>query len=237
MYCKKCGQKIEDDSRFCQHCGALQKQPNLSLNSNQVFAPQIVDKIEGIFGINLSKKVVGIYLIWFLLHLILLLVNWNGNSSAGERLWPFSKHSNLDDYDFTEFLLYTIVPLIFLVIINLFRERKGIEFPNMQSKYDLDYEIDPLPRTFGIFTLVCYALLYLLISISPKASFDPHSAQQLTIFLSVISLIMRVLITIWVVHIAKKINRDTLGWGLFAFFLPLIALIFVGFKKKLRSPL
>ena len=37
MYCKNCGEKIEDNSRFCAFCGALQKMPNTnpSLNTQQ----------------------------------------------------------------------------------------------------------------------------------------------------------------------------------------------------------
>lgn len=39
--------------------------------------------------------------------------------------------------------------------------------------------------------------------------------------------------TIWVVAIAKRQNRETVGWGAFAFFLPLIALIVIGQQRKL----
>jgi purine-cytosine permease-like protein len=39
-----------------------------------------------------------------------------------------------------------------------------------------------------------------------------------------------------VVNIAKKQNRNTFYWGVFAFFLPYLAMIIIGLLKKLNRP-
>ncbi|HNW98024.1 MAG TPA: DUF4339 domain-containing protein [Bacteroidales bacterium] len=50
-----------------------------------------------------------------------------------------------------------------------------------------------------------------------------------------ISFIFRIIITVWVSNIAKGQNRDTFGWGIFAFFFPTLALIIIGFHRKLKG--
>lgn len=46
-----------------------------------------------------------------------------------------------------------------------------------------------------------------------------------------IMLAIRIGITVYCVNRAKKLNRSETGWGLFGFFLPLIALIWIQFKE------
>lgn len=233
MYCKDCGKPIADDSRFCSHCGALQKLPPTSANSQQIVSRLTVDNFKGIFGINISKQVVGYYLVWFLLHLILLLINWRASSSSNGYFWPFSKHSDLDDYDFSEFILYTVVPLIILVIVNLFKDPKETKAENLQLKYDLTYERDTTPTIVGVFIIIISMVFYF--ASSNYNSYDYEKAQQTRAIFSIASLILRIGITVWVVNIAKTLNRDKTGWGFFAFFFPSISLIAIGQKRKLKS--
>ncbi|WP_276979157.1 zinc ribbon domain-containing protein [Flavobacterium filum] len=233
MFCKNCGQQIADNSRFCSHCGTLQKLPLNSTNPQQIVSPQTVQKLEGVFGIVISKQVVGYYLVWFLLHLILLLVNWKASDYANERFWPFSERSKLEHYDFSEFLLYTLVPLIILVIVNLFKDPKETRSEALQLKYDLTHEKDTTPTIIGIFIIIISMIYYFASGNSD--SYDAEKAQQTRAILSVVSLILRIGITVWVVNIAKTLNRDTTGWGFFAFFLPSISLIVIGQKRKLKS--
>ena len=76
----------------------------------------------------------GYYLAWILFHLTLLLVFSDGafdgkNSNGGFDFWPFDGFSSCrrcgfaEYYDITEFLVYTLFPLIILVIISLTREQ------------------------------------------------------------------------------------------------------------------
>jgi len=45
--------------------------------------------------------------------------------------------------------------------------------------------------------------------------------------------VLRIIATLWVIEIAKRQNRKTIGWGTIAFFSPSIALIIIGQLKKL----
>jgi len=47
----------------------------------------------------------------------------------------------------------------------------------------------------------------------------------------VILFIVRIIITIYCVNKAKSIGKSAGGWGVFAFFLPIIALISIQFVK------
>ena len=67
--------------------------------------------------VNENKGFVVFYLIWFLLHLIFLSVGGN-YVDAPIRFWPF-EGSHLDYYDFSEFALYIIAPVVILGIWKL----------------------------------------------------------------------------------------------------------------------
>jgi hypothetical protein len=132
MFCKQCGKEIDSDSKFCVHCGSAQitglsvvgNEPTITRNEH-VVNPLTVKKLESVFGIQLSKQVIGGYLVWFLIHLIILLTQWNAAYHQNRYFWPYDTKSELEDYDFTEFLLYTLVPLVILVIINLLKKPKA----------------------------------------------------------------------------------------------------------------
>ena len=231
MYCKNCGEKIEDNSRFCAFCGTLQKIPNTnpSLNTQQFVDYNTINKIETLFGVKLSKKIVGIFLLWVLLQLILLLTNWNNSSYASDKIWPFSNYSEMKHYDFTEFLLYTIVPILILIIINLFKEPKEKEPENLSLKYDMSFDKDTTPTIIGVFIVILYLIFYILI-----AKGEDYNAEVSGIF-SVIFLVFRIFIIIWVINIAKKLNRNITNWGLLAFFFPSLTLIVIGQKRKYKN--
>lgn len=119
MYCKHCGKIIDDNSIFCSFCGKPQKTQIEYNDKGQILTPKVKVRLENIFGLKLSKQVIGLYLGWLLLHFIFLIINWESGDSRD--FWPFGKYSDFEDYDFTEFLIYTIVPLIGLIILNIFK--------------------------------------------------------------------------------------------------------------------
>lgn len=47
----------------------------------------------------------------------------------------------------------------------------------------------------------------------------------------IIGLGLRVLGTIVCINKAKQLNRDTTGWSIFGFFMPLVAIIWIQFMK------
>jgi hypothetical protein len=104
--------------------------------------------------------------------------------------------------------------------------------PNIvgEPKYDPTYKKEEDARTVGIILLVI-ALIFAFVG--PIKMEDRESEGQLRAVASIVSLIVRVFITVWVVDISKRQNRETFGWGLFAFLLPSIALIVISTRKKI----
>lgn len=89
-------------------------------------------------------------------------------------------------------------------------------------RYDYLYERDLRPLITGI--LMFFVNLIII--------FSGWILIEVNIILSLLSLVLRILITIWCVNIAQKLNRNETGWGFLAFFLPVLALILIGIKKK-----
>lgn len=104
--------------------------------------------------------------------------------------------------------------------------------PNIvrQHKYDLTYKREDEAITVGIVLLVI-ALIFAIVG--PIKFEDRESYGQFRAVTAIVSLILRIIVTVWVINIAKRQNRETFGWGLFAFLLPSIALIVIACQKKL----
>ena len=97
------------------------------------------------------------------------------------------------------------------------------------SKYDESYE----KETGASFVGVVILLISFVSSIIGRNNITLTPLEYTT--LSIALLITRIIIVASVVNIAKRQNRDPFGWGLFAFFLPSIALIIIGLQKKLAT--
>ncbi|MEI6880492.1 MAG: zinc ribbon domain-containing protein [Bacteroidota bacterium] len=243
MHCKHCGNQIENDSNFCSVCGGkvnpIEQSAFAQPLHKDLATPQqntnlqIDRKLEEVFGIEISKPVIGIYMLWFLLHLILLLSNWNTIDYANKYFWPFSKYSQISDtkyYDLTEFFSYTIVPLIIIIIINLFRKPKAIRDEEFETKYDHTYERDFSPTMFGILLLFASGFTNILMN-----DIDKYEMKEMKIFaIYLISFVTRIITCIWFKNAAKNLNRDSSVWAFFGFATPTITLIVFGFKRKLK---
>jgi len=136
MYCIECGAQIPDNSKFCPHCGKKQTEAEPTLKEKiaeviieKEITRQVIEAHKSSIDYQFLKKAMGWYLAWILLHLSLLLIFSSGafkgsNSNDGvDDFWPFDSCGSYCDfaqrYDITEFLVYTIFPLIILVIISL----------------------------------------------------------------------------------------------------------------------
>lgn len=102
--------------------------------------------------------------------------------------------------------------------------------PVRQTKYDPTYKKEDEAITVGVILLVI-ALIFSVVG--PIKFEDIESYGQFKAVTAIVSLILRILVTVWVVNIAKRQNRETFGWGVFAFLLPSIALIVIATRKKL----
>lgn len=71
----------------------------------------------------------GWYLTWVLLHLGFLLIASDGifeESNMGtDHFWPVGRFADIEDYDITEFLVYSIFPLAILVISSMVRKQSN----------------------------------------------------------------------------------------------------------------
>jgi hypothetical protein len=100
----------------------------------------------------------------------------------------------------------------------------------ISPKYDLAYEKEAGATLLGIILLIA-SLAFVVFE--PLKFDSVESYNEFRVFLSVDSLVLRILVTIGVVSISKRQNREATNWGIFAFFLPSIALIIIGQLTKL----
>jgi len=72
----------------------------------------------------MTNKEIGNYLIWVALNLVVLLVF--GTLKFGYySFYPLEGFDELDEYDISEFLAYTIIPLLMILATKLRKEEGG----------------------------------------------------------------------------------------------------------------
>lgn len=236
MYCKNCGKIIAHESKFCNFCGADQQQTQTNssgdLKKDTVktdFSLIERNKIDQLFGIKVTKKLIGVYVTWIFLNFIALILTWDYGT---DRLfWPFENHSDFEDYDFTEFLFFTLTPLMVLIVNGFFFRKKsvGTSASSISSHNEGDFNQDSTFNPDRIVIIQGIVLLFISIFLNLTAYNDFYPFIVLVIF------IIRVIVTIRVIRIAESLNRNKTGWGIFAFVLPAVALIAIGFQRKLLS--
>lgn len=130
MYCIECGAQIPENSKFCSHCGHKQEvgEPSIKEKIANVIIEkeitrQVVEAHKSSIDYQFLRKSMGYYLAWVLLHLGLLLIGskgiFEGSNMGSDEFWPFNWKSRVQEYDITEFLVYTIFPIAILFIINM----------------------------------------------------------------------------------------------------------------------
>lgn len=121
MYCKNCGKEIAEDSKFCQHCGALQSSEiaDDSKTKSSEFRPKFQLSSTTKFGIL-------IYVAWFFLNFACIYIGgqyfhtelFGPTTTAYDYFYPFA--GDISCYDFSEFLVYAIVlPIIIIVFVKV----------------------------------------------------------------------------------------------------------------------
>ena len=103
--------------------------------------------------------------------------------------------------------------------------------PTVNVKYDSSYKKETNAITIGII----FFIISLALAVFQPFTFDDkkyyYEYRSIT---AIIILVYRIFVAVWVVDIAKRQNRDTTGWGWFAFFMPTLALIIIGLLRKLK---
>ena len=166
MYCINCGAQIPENSKFCPHCGYQQSHniaPIKEKLAEKIIEREIVRQINEEYQSSMNfqflKKSIGWYLAWVLLHLAFLLIGADSIISDGWRFYPFSAVSDISDYDLREFLVYTIFPLISLLIISMVitpqaEVKKTKVYQPTNQKLPKENEIDWSYVVVGIFILI-----------------------------------------------------------------------------------
>ena len=95
------------------------------------------------------------------------------------------------------------------------------------EKYDSSYKRDFIPTIVGIILLIISAIFYGLTD-----GFANDNNSSMVLFF--IPIIFWIFCIIWVVHIASELNRNLIGWGMFSFIFPFLALIIIGLLKKIK---
>ena len=99
--------------------------------------------------------------------------------------------------------------------------------PTISSKSEISYEKESEATISGV--LLAIGTLFLNL----RAQHGAFSNNEW--FLIIIAyIIIRIIVTVWVVNIASRQNRNTIGWGIFAFGAPSWALIFIGLLNKIK---
>ena len=175
MYCINCGAQIPDNSRFCPHCGFQQSHNLASIKeklADKIIEKEIVRQINEEYQSSMNfqflKKSIGWYLAWVLLHLAFLLIGADSIISDGWRFYPFSAVSDISDYDLREFLVYTIFPLISLLIISMVitpqvedRKNKVNTTANYKSPKVIEEETNSVGATL-FFAVIIIVLIYIM---------------------------------------------------------------------------
>lgn len=109
---------------------------------------------------------------------------------------------------------------------NKIKELIKVKIKPKPNKYDESYKRDYHSVWFGFFIFIIWIPVAYL-------SFDSDSPGTFAMVMA-FGFVLRIVITIWCADIAKTLNRNSAGWGIFGFFIPLLAMIIIGFLKKLK---
>ena len=108
---------------------------------------------------------------------------------------------------------------------------KSIKDEVKVDKYDRTYDGDHESTVVGVIVMIISLIILTTVNIDNETDLQIYKALAATI-----NIFWRIIVTIWVVDIAKRQNRDTTAWGIFAFIIPNLALIIIGLLKKLYKP-
>ena len=126
MFCKNCGIEIADDSRYCKYCGAAQLQIGEPANGEQQHKTKLTIEIPNTKTPLSNKAKIGIavYACWGLINFLCVYLYYTPLEEASEYFYPFmgEGYESIEDYDYTEFLVYTLIaPLALYVLRRLWR--------------------------------------------------------------------------------------------------------------------
>ena len=135
MYCIHCGNPIPENSKFCSQCGKEQIISKVETKTEVVTQEVTPNNTLSSFKNTISITALIWYCIWVVLHLGLLLIGSDGifdssNMDGIDDFFPFNHKSRVKVYDITEFLVYTLFPLLIMFIAYLVKTNKPTNDPS-----------------------------------------------------------------------------------------------------------
>lgn len=132
MYCKYCGKQIDDDSRFCNHCGKPLVETtstpgpikvDVKADINAKLAPSVdtswFKKLS-----NKQKNCLYGYGVWVIIH-ILLLVSGSGRNGFFPK-WSLCIEWDIDMYGLPEFITYVVlIPFVLFLLWKFYISHKS----------------------------------------------------------------------------------------------------------------
>lgn len=68
-----------------------------------------------------NKRFTAVYGLWAFVHSILLLL---GDRDGTNQFWPLTKWSYRHSYDFSEWFVYVLTPLVLIFLISAFKDQR-----------------------------------------------------------------------------------------------------------------
>jgi len=231
MYCSECGTEVNVGGRFCHECGNFLQAENKNLHSKKNKLPLIKRIINGLnYDLGLEPGLFLMYLIWFFINISAFIISSKNSQSL---FWPISRGSDFNDYSYEEFLIYILVPFFLLVFYSLFKQtsfgdevirnitnRKIIK----RSRIDIFSKTDYFPIILGLYIIVSNILLLVF-------EFDIYKIINLQ--LERMHYILGYIGVIIYGSIMIGMKNRSKWYYLLVFTLPPLALILLGFKKRL----
>jgi hypothetical protein len=218
MYCFKCGSQISDNSIFCHICGVSQPGSKNKIEYSSSVKYNSIWRIP--IRVHFSSLNLGLFTSWLLINFVWIVIS----DGSPNKFFPFSYNSDFNDYAFSEFIIYTIVPIVIYVIIFLFANSK-------RKSTVKSNEIKALPLYFETTTPTLAGLLIQITILIIRVGLEE---KVLGVSFSIILIILiRILVAVWIAKIAEKLNRKVSSWVLLGYLFPTFALLIINHKRKI----
>lgn len=221
MYCKHCGEPPLNRTVYCKKCG--EKLPNGMVAHAMRALPERQS------GVHLQQSGVFLFVGYLCFCLFLLIDNYPGTS----RFWPISGLGSLSDFNGDELIFFLIIGAILFAIANFYGSNRYPRNDEYAQMYDFSYKQQSTLLWFGIFMYALQIMFALSRLNSGRA--EGKNADDIKFLIALASIACRIIAAIAAYQEAKRLNRETTGWVVFAIISPSMALLFLSQKNKLRD--
>ncbi|HEX8335004.1 MAG TPA: zinc ribbon domain-containing protein [Segetibacter sp.] len=219
MYCISCGKQIEVDSNYCTYCGqkvVLGNSPHVASEISLLTVEE--EKITADKTKTIKDKAI--------------------DAQPPETVVPEAELKDHNEDVFNSIPTTTTDLTNNSVLLDASSTKTNITPSNLKHTiYDESYQRDFMPAVFGSLLILASILTYFMGNSNgyELSSEDYLFEQKKRQYLSIASVVIRIVVAMWVANIATFRNRNSTGWLFLGFFFPGITLVVLSFKKKLLN--